>query len=93
MAEYDAQLHVLRTAARAVGDPRHRHELETARFKLFAALESGDDAEALALLEALEVGFDAATAGADQDPQRLTLRATTWASIERAVTIIRDGLT
>ena len=80
--EFDAQLHLLRSAGRLIDDPRHRRELESARFNLFAALQQSDSSAAIEWIEALEVGFHAAK----------ELAPDMRASIERALTLIRRGV-
>ena len=61
--ELDPQLHILRSITRAVADTRLRHELESARFNLFAALEATNLAAARQWIGALRVSLDTAPAG------------------------------
>jgi len=56
--DYDAQLHVLRSVARATDDNRQRQEIESARFNLYAALETRDRDAARQWSRALRVALD-----------------------------------
>lgn len=80
---FDPQLHILRSAANSVADPKERHEAQSARHKLFGALETEDYKAAGDWLEALEVSFRSVTTPLD---------ATVWKSASGAIAAIRKGL-
>lgn len=63
----DAQLALIRLAARTIEDKRARHEVEQARFALFSALAEGDKDAALKWVRTLRVATRAIQdwAGAD----------------------------
>lgn len=64
---YDAALAAIRMAARAIEDQRARHEVEQARFGVFAALQSGDSADAQQWLRVLRIATRAIPEWASED--------------------------
>lgn len=66
----NAQLALIRLAARRIEDQRARHEVEQARFQLFAALQSHDDDAALQWIRTLRVATRAIGGWADTDVAR-----------------------
>lgn len=82
--KFDPQLHILRSIANAAAQPKERHEAQSARHNLFAALEHEDYAAALEWLEALEVALHSLTT---------PLGGTILASADRAIGTIREALT
>ena len=54
-ARFDAQLAAIRMAAHAIPDPKARHEVESARFHLFLALDAGDTESARNWLATLQL--------------------------------------
>ena len=82
--KFDPQLHILRSVAASLDDPKQRHEAETARFNLFVALREENEASALEWLEALEISLKRAYPELD---------AGTADSVRRAMTKIREGVT
>jgi hypothetical protein len=82
MANFDPQLHTLRSIAGALEDPKQKQEAQSARFNLYAALKAGDEAGAKAWLDALETALACATVPNEQ------IRAVA----ERAIQSIRGGL-
>lgn len=81
--KFDPQLHILRSVANALEEPRARQEAQSARHNLFAALEQNDRENALNWLEALEVSLKCA---------EFSMPPTTVASFNRAIEAIRSGL-
>ena len=65
--DVDAELHTIRSAARGAADPATRHQIETARFNLFAAFETHSAGEAARWCRALR----ASLLGAEFDDVRL----------------------
>ena len=55
----DAQLALIRLAARAIEDKRARHEVEQARFNVYAELETGNNEGARQWLRTLRVAAQA----------------------------------
>ena len=80
--EADAALHILRSVARGLDDARNGREMETARFNVFAALETGDDGSVREWLVALRVAVVAYVT----DPGQ---RAAALQAIERIAAIVR----
>jgi hypothetical protein len=56
-SKFDPQLHILRSVANSVQNPKERHEAQSARHKLYQALEAGDAARARDWLDALNVAL------------------------------------
>jgi hypothetical protein len=56
--QFDAQLHVLRSIGRTYGDVRERADFESARFNLFAAIQSNDWESAQRWLRAVRTAFE-----------------------------------
>lgn len=67
MQRCNAQLALIRLAARQIEDQRARNEVEQARFQLFAALDLGKDDVALKWLRALRMASKAIPDWADAD--------------------------
>src|SRR5262249_7440434 len=55
----DPELHTLRTLARALPDRHARHDLESARYNLYAALEAGTWPTAIRWCHSLEAAIHA----------------------------------
>lgn len=79
----DPQLHILRSVSNAVINPTQRHEAQSARFKLFSALEAQNYGEAIEWLEALEVSLNSVDT---------PLEAKAMDSANRAIAAIRKQL-
>ena len=73
--KFDPQLHLLRTVVRSLPDARQRHEAETARFHLFAALQTGDTAAANQWLIALQATVQLSNECDVPEPTRSNARA------------------
>lgn len=56
--DVDSDLHLLRSAVRSIKDERLKADAETARFKLYWAIEGGDLATAEKWLKALSVALE-----------------------------------
>lgn len=80
---FDPQLHILRSIANSIADPKERHEAQSARHNLFSALATEDYGATLDWLEALEVAFHSVTTPLD---------GTILASADRAIATIRQGV-
>lgn len=55
--KFDPQLHLLRSVANAIEDPKQKSEAVSARFNLYAALEANDKPLARSWLDALEAAI------------------------------------
>jgi hypothetical protein len=89
---FDSRLHIFRAISRGLSsvDYRAGHELETARFNLFAAIDQNDWADALLWLSAFEVSLRNELAV--QDPaQSLEIGLKTVGELRVELTILANG--
>ena len=83
----DPELYLLRTVARTL-DGRHRQEIESARFNLYAAFESRDPDTARRWASTLRVGI--LTMPSDTTDER-TVRSAALAALDTIDTAIGGG--
>lgn len=85
--EFDPQLHIIRNYIRALSDVRTRHECETARYKLYSALDVCDLKQARRWAEALRVSLLATQSG---QPTRIEQEL--YQAAETALLTIKKGI-
>jgi len=87
--KFDAQLHLLRSTGRYLGasNLKAQHDVEGARFNVFAAIEAKDYDRARTWLRSLEMAIISATADRDD----YNTNQMSKAAFE-AINEIRDGL-